>query len=506
MSSITLETREFNELRELILAAVGIRLSDAKRTLLEGRLASRLRRHNLDSYAGYIELVRRDAVEMVEMVNAVTTNKTSFFREAHHFRFLTELLQGRARSDGPFQVWSAGCSSGEEPYSIAMTARDAGADIRVVASDVDTNVLARATRGVYAGDQRDELSPEIVRRHFLRGRNDQDGNLRIRAEVRASVQFQQVNLIAPTWPLSGPFDAIFCRNVVIYFDRETQDRLFRRFATLLKPDGLLFLGHSESISWLGDLFEPIGQTVYRLRGGAAAGPPAFEAKRTAPHMTSRPRPMVALALNDLTGARSTRKPTVRAGDRVAAALAASDRDPSVVRVDAGDVHASRTPCEVRTVLGSCVAACLFDPVAGVGGMNHFMLPDGGQSDQPARYGAYAMELLINQIMKLGGDRARLRAKIFGAASVIRMERAAVDVGRDNIAFVRKFLATERIPIDAEKLGGTRPLDVRMDATTGRVRVRALGADTLGDLVDAERTGLQRQWQPAAPADVGDVLF
>jgi chemotaxis receptor (MCP) glutamine deamidase CheD len=140
-------------------------------------------------------------------------------------------------------------------------------------------------------------------------------------------------------------------------------------------------------------------------------------------------------------------------------------------------------------------------------MNHFMLPDGVSGDQPARYGVHAMELLINEIMKLGGERSRLRAKVFGAANVIRMERSTVDVGRDNAEFVRRFLATERIPIDGEKLGGTRPLEVRMETATGRIRARELGADTLGDLIDAERTRQSTRWRaPARPADLSDVLF
>jgi chemotaxis protein methyltransferase CheR len=473
-----LHSREFNDLRAIIMDAVGISLADSKRTLLEGRLGRRLRKHAFSDYREYLALVQEDADERREMINAVTTNKTSFFREAHHFELLTELLGRRAAHAAPLHIWSSACSTGEEPYSIAITARQAQRAVRIVASDVDTSVLATAAAGVYDDDQREELPPEMLRRYFLRGRGALAGKMRVVDEVKRMVDFRHINLIAPSWPIGEPLDVIFCRNVVIYFDRPTQDRLFRRYAQVLAPGGLLFLGHSESLSWMPELFEPVGHTVYRYIGTSARAVPSTPQVRRA----------------------------VRTGPLARSLGEQPDRE--TVRIDAGEWKASRESCEVRTVLGSCVAACVYDPVAKIGGMNHFMLPDGSHDRQPARYGVHAMELLINEIMKLGGDRRRLRAKIFGGANVIRMERTGLDIGRDNIAFIRRFLATEGIPVEGERLGGTRPLEVRMETMTGRVRVRALGVEQLPGEIAEERRGMASRLRPvvSTQADISDVLF
>jgi len=466
---------EFDVLREIIHDTVGIRLADEKRLSLQARLARRLRQCGLDSYADYVKLLQhttRGIDELAEMVNAVTTNKTSFFRERHHFTFLADLMEShRGATARPIRVWSAGCSTGEEPYSIAMTALDAGVSAHIIATDVDTNVLATARAGVYRGDLVTAISAETLHRHFLRGEGASGGSVRVKPGVRALVRFSHLNLIDPSWPKLDLFDVIFCRNVVIYFDQDTKDRLFRRLAKRLAPGGLLVIGHSENITWLRDLFEPAGRTMYRLRDATEVRGPRLTHTAAVVHRLIAPA-----------------APTIR--------------------VDAGDVHASREPLELRTVLGSCVAACLYDPVARVGGMNHFMLPDGTYEDQRARYGVHAMELLINEIMKMGGERSRFIAKVFGGASVVNMERTGRDVGRTNAEFIRRFLETERIPIAAERLGGTRPLDVRMQATTGAVRVRALASNTLRDLAAAERARLAPAWQPArlSETDLSDVLF
>jgi chemotaxis receptor (MCP) glutamine deamidase CheD len=179
----------------------------------------------------------------------------------------------------------------------------------------------------------------------------------------------------------------------------------------------------------------------------------------------------------------------------------------VVRIEAGGVHAARVPTEIRTVLGSCVAACLFDPILKIGGMNHFMLPHGHHETRPARYGVHAMELLINEIMKLGGDRLRLRAKVFGGASVIAALRSGSDVGTQNADFIRAFLRSERIPIEAERLGGVQPLEVRLHTESGRVRVRALQSELMRDVVRQEQRTIRHSLEvPAVVQDVDAVLF
>jgi chemotaxis protein methyltransferase CheR len=436
-----LSDAEFADFQALVLRATGISLTEAKRQLVCSRLSKRLRHLDCDSYGAYYRLLTDPghADEMQQMINCITTNKTDFFREPHHFRFLEEAFAQHDATQGGrvLQLWSAGCSTGEEPYSIAMLAREhyghrAGGAVDILATDIDTEVLGRAERAVYAADRVDGMAGERVRRHFLRGARGAAGQVQVRPEVRALVRFQQVNLTLPPWEVPEGFDVIFCRNVIIYFNRETQERLMRAFAARLRPGGHLILGHSENLMWLSDLFEPLGETVYRLRQ-----------------------------------VRGVRAPKAR--------VAPGPEPLPVIRLVAGDVKASGQSVVLRTFLGSCVAACLYDPEAGIGGMNHFLLPDGDQGEGlPNRFGVHAMELLINEIMHLGGDRRRLRAKIFGAANVLEALRQRPSVAEQNAAFIRRFLATEQIPVDGEKLGGRQALEVLFYPRTGRVQVRTLG--------------------------------
>ncbi len=470
----TMAERDFAFLRDLIMREAGIHLTEAKRSLVEGRLAKRLRHHKLPSYRAYVDLLRErdaDGKELLEFVNCITTNKTAFFRESHHFDFLRHEVMARDPSRA-LRIWSAACSTGEEPYSIAMTARDAHASASILASDIDTHVLATARAGCYNAERVSTLDGGALRAHFLKGAGANAGLFKVRPELQRMIDFRRVNLIEGNWPGGESFDVIFCRNVVIYFNRETQDRLFRRFAERLVPGGFLILGHSENLNWLGELYEPVGKTIYRLRGGPSAGAAPAPARRA--HLT----PYAPTA------------PTH-----------------PVIRIEAGGLHVSKIGAEVRTVLGSCVAACLFDPILKIGGMNHFMLPDGFHETRPARYGVHAMELLINEIMKAGGDRTRLRAKVFGGASVIAALRSNVDVGRHNCEFIRNFLAAERIPIDAERLGGTQPLEVRLHTDSGKVRVRALQPELMRDVVRDEVRHTRRSLDvPAIAIELDHILF
>ncbi len=467
--------RDFAFLQELIMRVAGIHLTPQKKSLIEGRLAKRLRHYGMREYAPYVAVLRdADATsdEVRELINAVTTNKTSFFREEHHFHYLRDEVFP-SFSGKSLRIWCAASSTGEEPYSIAMTARDARVNVEIVASDIDTNVLATARAGVYREDRVADLSLDLQRRHFLRGSGDKAGFYRVRPELQSMIDFQRVNLIEGGWPAGAPFDVIFCRNVIIYFNRETQDKLFRRFAERMVPGGSMIIGHSENLSWLSDLYEPMGKTVYRRRGG-------------------EPR----------------RSSLVRTGS-VPAVTAKAPLPPAtpVMRIEAGGVHASKAAMEIRTVLGSCVAACVYDPALRIGGMNHFMLPSGESSDRPARYGVHAMELLINQVMKLGGERSRLRAKVFGGASVIKALKSGADVGRKNSEFIRAFLAAERIPIEAEQLGGEYPLEVRFHTGTTRARVRAI-IDRSADIFRSEQRVVVLPPKPApiTTDDLDSVLF
>jgi len=258
--------RDFEIVRELIYQHAGIALSPIKVDMVYSRIARRLRATGLRTFAEYLSLLRSDAEEWQQFVNSLTTNLTSFFRESHHFPLLAEhVLEARPTARQPARLWSAACSTGEEPYSMAMSLIDAFGSwrppVRILATDLDTQVLDHASRGIYSAERVAKLPSELVRRFFLRGRGGQAGHVRVRNEVRDLVTFRQLNLLSPQWPLKGRFEAIFCRNVLIYFDKQTQYRLLEKFHPLVYPHGLLFVGHSESLVHAADLFRSRGKTV-----------------------------------------------------------------------------------------------------------------------------------------------------------------------------------------------------------------------------------------------------
>jgi chemotaxis protein methyltransferase CheR len=251
----------------------GIRLPEAKREMVYARLARRLRALRLASFDDYLRFLELEPAEWEHCTNALTTNVTAFFREAHHFEVLAAHVRSTAGEVDPFRVWSAGCSSGEEPYTIAMTLAESMPDrnFEVVATDIDTQVLAHAHDAVYPLGAVACLAPERQKRFFLRGTGRFEGRARVRGELVSRVSFGRLNLMDRDWPLEGRFDAIFCRNVMIYFDKPTQRRLIERFWERLKPGGLFFAGHAESLLDNGRHFRLRGQTVYaRVDGGAAA--------------------------------------------------------------------------------------------------------------------------------------------------------------------------------------------------------------------------------------------
>ncbi|MFN7919769.1 MAG: CheR family methyltransferase [Bryobacteraceae bacterium] len=255
---------EFARFRDLIHMASGIALGETKRELLESRLSGRLRELGLRGFSEYYELVTSPgSSETSRMINAVTTNLTSFFRERHHFDSLREWLQGRA---APARIWSTACSSGEEPYSIAIAAAMAGRPgTRILATDIDSEVLAAARRGVYRESAIDELPLAVRKLGFLLGKNAQRGQVKVKDEFRQTVLFAPLNLASAEWPRMKPMDAIFCRNVLIYFDPPTQREVVDRLVANLVPGGLLFLGHSESQAAQHELLEGAGVTTYLRR-------------------------------------------------------------------------------------------------------------------------------------------------------------------------------------------------------------------------------------------------
>jgi chemotaxis protein methyltransferase CheR len=267
---------EFQQLREFIHSHTGIALSDHKRALVYARLARRLRHHELETFADYYQLLtERDSEgrELVEMINCITTNKTDFFREPHHFKFLKEQVLPQIHARGAsgvrrIRLWSAGTATGEEAYTLAMTVCEAfplveAWDVRILATDIDTRVLAHAERGEYSLEQAERIPEPLLQRYFLQGSGPNAGHVQAKPRLKDIVRFRRLNLIEDPWPMRGLFDVIFCRNVIIYFDRATQRRLIERFTQMLRPAGYLMLGHSESLIDPTGKLRHISQSVYQ---------------------------------------------------------------------------------------------------------------------------------------------------------------------------------------------------------------------------------------------------
>ncbi len=263
--------RDFVTIAKLVKVFAGISLSERKRDLVYGRLSRRVRALGLDNFAAYCAYLESPAgdSEIGEMVNAITTNLTGFFREPHHFEFLAKEVLARLARSKPsvkrrLRIWSAGCSSGEEPYSIAMTVCNAvginaGWDTRILATDIDTQMVAVAQAGRYRPEKCASI-PVSMRQLFV---EKGDGNsVQMADSVKSLITFRALNLFDP-WPVKGPFDAIFCRNVMIYFDMDAKRELFDRFANILAPGGVMFIGHSENLYQISSRFCHVGRTTYR---------------------------------------------------------------------------------------------------------------------------------------------------------------------------------------------------------------------------------------------------
>lgn len=263
--------KDFKFLSKTINDRTGIVVSDDKFNMFYSRLSRRIRALNLSSFSDYCELVKNDSdgSETIELTNAITTNLTAFFRENHHFEYLANKVIPEMMSKNTkrtFNIWSAGCSTGEEPYSLAMTMKESALatsnwQINFSATDLDSNVVATAQRGVYAMSRVEGISKNRLKKFFLRGRGAQDGMVKVKPDLTGMIDFGQLNLM-DNWSVEQK-DVIFCRNVIIYFNKETKTRLVEQYANSLKPGGYLFIGHSESLYKITERFELIGNTVYR---------------------------------------------------------------------------------------------------------------------------------------------------------------------------------------------------------------------------------------------------
>ncbi len=471
---LVISDREFSTVQKLIYDLAGIVLSDSKRIMVQGRLNKRLRALEMESYGDYIDylLDPRHADETPLFINALTTNKTDFFRERHHFDFLANTAfpefvrrskQGRAQR---LRIWCSASSTGEEPYSIAIAIReffglDSPWDIRVLASDIDTAVLDAAKKGVYAEDRLMDMPRPIVLKYFDReSRTSTDWIAK--SSLRDLITFRRINLQEASWPIQTSFDIIFCRNVMIYFDGESQRKIIRHFSDYLDPDGYLILGHSESLIGISDQFKLLGETVYHK---------TEEAKRStrANRVSSPPQPV----------AESPRKKT--AAPQQPVGEKAVPEKPIIV----GEVHVSSEPMWITTVLGSCAAVCIFDPQARIGGMNHFMLPElASPSERSHCFGKANMERLLQSMLDAGADRRRLQAKVFGGSHINSDSHdlkigtpgsspPGADIGQSNVDYALSFLERHKIPVVKTFTGQDRGMQVRFHTHTAQVLVHLL---------------------------------
>jgi chemotaxis protein methyltransferase CheR len=280
---LSLTDREFEIFRRLVYERTGIALGPHKRHLLRARLGRRLRALGCTTFSQYHQYLMDPgaggADEMRAFINAITTNKTDFFREGHHFQFLSGPWAEARRADGDrtgrrrLRFWSAACSSGEEPYTLAIVLNEARLvpplwDTRILASDIDTNVLAQTEGGVYAMERAAPIPRDLLRRYFLHREGPDGEEVRVRPQLQQLLTVRRINLADPVWPLRSRFDVIFCRNALIYFDRTMQKNILERLVSLLEPGGLLFLGHAESVFGLIDGLAHLGNTIYARAGEA----------------------------------------------------------------------------------------------------------------------------------------------------------------------------------------------------------------------------------------------
>ena len=508
----------FKRIQSLIYDLAGIALADSKHVMVESRLGKRLRALGLPSYRAYLELLERpdQRDELTRFVNALTTNKTDFFREPHHFEFLRDTafpeIVRRAGSHRRLRIWCAAASTGEEPYTIAMTVReffggDDRWDIRILASDIDTDVLTTASAGVYSRDRFEGVEPALIRKYFAPEPDSNDRSLRVKPVLRELITYRQLNLNTAGWPIRTQFDIIFCRNVMIYFDTDSQKKIVAQFAKFLKPESWLLIGHSESLFGISDCFESIGATVYRRVGGSDSA--QHPRSSGGSDQSSGPGPAAPGVSFPSQRPPASGPSAIQAqGDSNASPVRVSrPSEPAIsnvphARIILGSVYVSSEPIWISTVLGTCVAVCLYDEQARIGGMNHFMLPEGADSaGKCASYGVHAMEQLINAMMNKGAARRRLKAKVFGGNSVIGAGRGT-SVGQSNVEFAHNFLQLESIPIEASYTQTDSGVHVAFHATTYKVRVKRLDSRT-AKAIQSENT--RRAKELETQLDQGDDI-
>ncbi len=271
INNYNLSDDDFNKLRDIIYDEAGIKLSDVKKILMQSRLIKRLRDLKLDNFTDYHDyLLENYEKEKINFINAITTNKTDFFRENDHFEFMkSKILPDFVnKKEHELRIWSAGCSTGEEPYTIAITLLEyfngkVPPEFLILATDIDTQVLDKAQNGRYSADHLADVDPKYLKNYFLLNGSDKGDFYTVKDNLKQMIYFRRLNLLQEQYPMKKKFDIIFCRNVIIYFDRETQKKLFEKYHQYLKDDGYLLIGHSENITSITDKFTLAGRTIYK---------------------------------------------------------------------------------------------------------------------------------------------------------------------------------------------------------------------------------------------------
>ena len=446
---------DFATIRALIGERTGINLGDSRKSLVYARLGRRLRALDLTRFSEYIDYLKKTNNEAEQFVNSITTNLTSFFREAFQLDAFADVQLPEAirahTQDRCLRIWSAGCSTGQEPYTLGILVNEVlgdltGWDIKILATDLDTQVLAKARKGLYPGESIDTMTPARVKRWFTPAGGALSDDVQISPELQQLVSFKELNFMED-WPFRGPFDIIFCRNVLIYFDKPTQMWVIDRFGEMLREGGHLVIGHSETLRGRrSDQYQPCGRNVYRRAGASkleAAGSPARQ----------QPRPLHGFDHLD------------RYWD--------AELEHYATKIKPGEYYVTRDDEVIVTVVGCCVAVCVRDPVAQVGGMNHFLLPigkSGGLDSYASSHGMFAMEELVNEILRLGRHKHRLEVKLFGGAG---LTTALQRVGEANADFAKRFLVEESLASRGGDLGGKVARKICYYPRTGRVQLKKL---------------------------------
>ena len=277
---VNIEDREFNFLKDIIYEKTGISLAPHKKIMLQSRLNIRLRQNQLSSFVDYVNKLKNDRLflnsEIPEIINRITTNKTDFFRENHHFEYLKTTafpaMEEKAKTTGKrkIRIWSSASSTGEEPYTLAMTVCEyfvgkPGWDIKIYASDIDTNVLEVAQKGTYREDRLAPVKPEFKIKYFTKRETDKEKEYTAKPVLKELLIFKKINLLEEPYPIQEKIDIIFCRNVIIYFDKPTQQKIFSQMERILVDDGILIIGHSETMFGISENFKFLGHTIYQKK-------------------------------------------------------------------------------------------------------------------------------------------------------------------------------------------------------------------------------------------------